>query len=104
MTDFVKENFYAELCDIFHQLRNLQEDAQLLGWVKTEKDIDYIADEVLDAIKNWQKEITEQHPFSLEPASVGSFFYIVKSEYIFAGRKILAHTSKKVKKFFQKIF
>ena len=40
MTDFIQENFYAELCDIFHQLRNLQEDAQLLGWVKTEKEMD----------------------------------------------------------------
>ena len=60
MTDFIQENFYAELCDIFHQLRNLQEDAQLLGWVKTEKEMDYLADEVLYAIKSWQKEIVEK--------------------------------------------
>ena len=56
----IQENFYAELCDIFHQLRNLQEDAQLLGWVKTEKEMDYLADEVLYAIKSWQKEIVEK--------------------------------------------
>lgn len=59
MADFVQESFYAELCDIFHQLRNLQEDAQLLGWVKTEKEMNYLADEILYAIKSWQKEIIE---------------------------------------------
>ena len=59
MTNFVKENFYAELCDIFHQLKNLQEDAQVLGWANTEKEMDCLADEILDAIKNWQKEITK---------------------------------------------
>ena len=59
MTDFVQETFYAELCDIFHQLRDLQEDAQLLGWANTEKEMDYLAEEVLYAIKSWQKEITK---------------------------------------------
>lgn len=59
MTNFVKENFYAELCDIFHQLKNLQEDAQDLGWTNTEDEMNRLAEEVLDAIKNWQEEITK---------------------------------------------
>ena len=59
MTDFVQENFYAELCDIFHQLKNLQEDAQVIGWTNTEYEMEGQADKVLEAIKNWQKEITE---------------------------------------------
>lgn len=59
MTNFVKENFYAELCDIFHQLKNLQEDAQDLDWTNTEDEMNHLAEEVLDAIKNWQEEITK---------------------------------------------
>ena len=59
MTNFVKESFYAELCDIFHQLKNLQEDAQVLGWTNTEDEMNRLADEILDAIKNWKEEITE---------------------------------------------
>ena len=54
-----QENFYCNLTNVFHQLKELQEDAQYCGWIRAEKDMDAISDEILNALKRWQEEITK---------------------------------------------
>ena len=54
-----QENFYCNLTNVFHQLKELQEDAQYCGWTSAAKDIGALSDEILNALKRWQEEITK---------------------------------------------